>query len=382
MYRLDAEQQTLLAKVEQVAADTVGPNADATDSTGAFPRASIDALGQSGVLGLTVPTEFGGWGGGTRLACAALDTVAQQCASTGMVYLMHLCGVACYAAYPDAMAEELKAAARGEHLSTLAWSEKGSRSHFWAPVSQAVAEGEAVRLSAEKSWVTSAGIADGYVVSAKAPGASAPTETTLYYLANGADGLSVSGAWNSLGMRGNSSAPMSLKDVEIGAGRALSGPGEGFGQMMAILPWFALGNAAISIGIAEAAVKSTTAHLTGQGFEHLGSKLADLPNLRERLAKMRIATDKARAHLTSVLDAVEAGEPMAQLYVLEAKPSASAAAKEVTDLALEACGGAAFSRHLTVERNFRDARAASVMAPTNDVLHDFIGKALCGMPLF
>ena len=145
MYRLDAEQQTLLAKVEQVAADTVGPNADATDSTGAFPRASIDALGQSGVLGLTVPTEFGGWGGGMRLACAALDTVAQQCASTGMVYLMHLCGVACYAAYPDAMAEELKAAARGEHLSTLAWSEKGSRSHFWAPVSQAVAEGEAVR---------------------------------------------------------------------------------------------------------------------------------------------------------------------------------------------------------------------------------------------
>jgi alkylation response protein AidB-like acyl-CoA dehydrogenase len=97
---------------------------------------------------------------------------------------------------------------------------------------------------------------------------------------------------------------------------------------------------------------------------------------------MRIATDKARAHLTSVLDAVEAGDPMAQLYVLEAKPSASAAAKEVTDLALEACGGAAFSRHLTVERNFRDARAASVMAPTTDVLHDFIGKALCGMPLF
>lgn len=382
MYRLDAEQQTLLAKVAQVAADTVGPNADTTDSTGSFPHASIDALGQSGALGLTVPTEYGGWGGGMRLACAALDTVGQQCASTGMVYLMHLCGVACYAAYPDAMAEELKAAARGKHLSTLAWSEKGSRSHFWAPVSQAVTEGDGVRLSAEKSWVTSAGIADGYVVSAQAPGASTPTETTLYYLANGAEGLSVSGAWNSLGMRGNSSAPMSLKDVEIGAGRTLSGSGEGFGQMMAILPWFALGNAAISIGIAEAAVKSTTAHLTGQGFEHLGSRLADLPNLRERLAKMRIATDKARAHLTSVLDAVEAGDPMAQLYVLEAKPSASAAAKEVTDLALEACGGAAFSRHLTVERNFRDARAASVMAPTTDVLHDFIGKALCGMPLF
>ena len=70
------------------------------------------------------------------------------------------------------------------------------------------------------------------------------------------------------------------------------------------------------------------------------------------------------------------------LAVLAAKPSASGAAMAVTDLAMQACGGAAFSRHLSVERNFRDARAASVMAPTNDVLHDFIGKALCGMPLF
>lgn len=383
MYRLDAEQQQLLAKIQQVATDTVGPQADTTDATSTFPQASITALGQIGALGLNVPREYGGWGQGMRFACAALDTIGQQCASTAMVYLMHLCGIACYATHPQAMVEELQAAARGEHLSTLAWSEKGSRSHFWAPVSQAVAEGDtSVRLSADKSWVTSAGIADGYVVSAQVPGAGSPMETILLYVPKGAPGLSVAGTWDSLGMRGNSSAPMALKDVEIGRDKYLSAPGEGFAQMMAILPWFTLGNAAISIGIAEAAVKSTTAHLTGQGFQHLGSTLATLPNLRERLAKMRIATDKARAHLAAVLDAVEAGDPMAQLYVLEAKPSASQAAKEVTDLAMETCGGAAFSRHLTVERNFRDARAASIMAPTSDVLHDFIGKALCGMPLF
>jgi alkylation response protein AidB-like acyl-CoA dehydrogenase len=379
---LNEEQQQYLAKIQQIATDTIGPNADTTDANGTFPQASIDALAQAGALGLNVPTEYGGWGQGMRLACAALDTIGQQCASTGMVYLMHLCGIACYAAQEEAATDELKATARGEHLSTLAWSEKGSRSHFWAPISQAVGEGETVKLSAEKSWVTSAGIADGYVVSAQTPGATNPMETILFYVPKEALGLSVSGTWNSMGMRGNSSAPMALKDVEIGMDRALCAPGQGFPQMMAILPWFALGNAAISIGIAEAAVKSTTEHLTGKGFEHLGSKLADLPNLRERLAKMRIATDKARAHLSAVLDAVESGSPMAQLYVLEAKPSASSAAMEVTDLAMQACGGAAFSRHLTVERNFRDARAASVMAPTSDVLHDFIGKALCGIPLF
>jgi alkylation response protein AidB-like acyl-CoA dehydrogenase len=97
---------------------------------------------------------------------------------------------------------------------------------------------------------------------------------------------------------------------------------------------------------------------------------------------MRIATDSARAHLAKVIDAAESGDPSAMLMVLESKAAASDTALEVTDLGMKACGGAAFGRHLSVERNFRDARAMSVMAPTSDVLHDFIGKSLCGMELF
>ena len=73
---------------------------------------------------------------------------------------------------PEQAEPYLRAAAAGEHLSTLAWSERGSRSHFWAPVSQAVAEDGAVALSAEKSWVTAAGQADGYVVSTRSAGAA------------------------------------------------------------------------------------------------------------------------------------------------------------------------------------------------------------------
>jgi alkylation response protein AidB-like acyl-CoA dehydrogenase len=382
MHRLNEEQKALLAQIVTVAETKIAANADATDASGTFPAENIAALGAVGALGLNVPKEYGGWGQDMRFACAALDMVGRHCASTGMIYLMHLCGIACYAAKPENVKAELTAAAQGKHLSTLAWSEKGSRSHFWAPIGEAVKANSGVTLSSEKSWVTSAGIADGYVVSAKVPNASGPTDTVLYYVPKGADNFTVSDVWNSMGMRGNASAPMRLTNTPISDTQNLCEPGQGFGQMMAILPWFALGNASISLGISEAAIASTTHHITGKGFEHLDSRLADLPNLRERLAKMRTATDRARAHLTFVLDAVDAADPMAQLYVLEAKPSASGTAIEVTDLAMQTCGGAAFSRHLTVERNFRDARAASVMAPTSDVLNDFIGKALCGMPLF
>jgi alkylation response protein AidB-like acyl-CoA dehydrogenase len=149
-----------------------------------------------------------------------------------------------------------------------------------------------------------------------------------------------------------------------------------------VLPVFQLGNAAIGVGIAEAAVQATQGHLTATRFDHLGSKLADLPNLRARLAQMRIETDRARAHLVSVIDSVENPGPLTTLLVLEIKASASETAVNVTDIGMRACGGAAFSRQLGLERFFRDSRAAIVMAPTTDVALDFIGRALCGMELF
>ncbi len=383
MYRLDADQTALLDRVRTVADAALAPNADDVDQRGRFPAESIRALGEAGLLGLTVPTEFGGLGQGPRVMAAVLDELAQRCASTAMVYLMHVAGVAYYAARPDVAGDALREAAAGRHLSTLAWSEKGSRSHFWAPIGQAVATNGHVTLRADKSWVTSAGIADGYVVSSRAPLSTGPLDSALYYVKKGDPGLAVSGPWVAMGMRGNASAPMTLDGTTIPADRLLSEPGKGMDAMLGIgLPIFAIGNAAVSLGIAESAVAGTQAHLTGKGFEHLGTKLADLPNLRARLAKMRIETDRGRAHLGAVLDAVENPGPTTMLMVLEAKAAASDTALHVTDLAMKACGGAAFSRHLGIERNFRDARAGSVMAPTTDVLHDFIGKALCGMELF
>ena len=247
-------------------------------------------------------------------------------------------------------------------------------------MSQAAKHNGGVHISAEKSWVTSAGHADGYVVSTRWSAAQRPTDTMLYLVLREDEGLRIDGPWTALGMRGNASSPMGLEKVAVGPERALSAEGKGFDTMLGVvLPVFQVCQAALAVGIAEAAVQSTQVHLCTKSFAHLNSKLADLPNLRARLAEMRIETDRARAHLVSVIDALETPGPLTQLLVLESKAAATETAVKVTEIGMRTCGGAAFSGHLDLERFFRDARAAIVMAPTTDHLYDFIGRALCGM---
>lgn len=379
MYRLTEAELAVITQARSIVETSIAPHAESVDAESRFPQEGMAALAAAGFWGLTVPTEFGGMGHSLKVAAAVVDEIAQKDASCAMVYLMHLCGIAAYKAAPEACGDALRDAAAGKHLTTLAWSEAGSRSHFWAPISQAQSSGDNVVLNAKKSWVTSAGHADGYVVTTGGEAGG----IDLYLVLKNDPGFTISGPWNSLGMRGNASAPMLLENCTIPASRRLGPAGGAFDIMMGhVLPQFQTGNAATSIGCCEAATQTTANHLTGKGFEHLGSKLADLPNLRARLAQMRIQTDMARAALNSTFDAMEVGAADTMLRVLAAKAMAADSALMVTDLGMKACGGAAFSKHLGLERVFRDARAMSVMAPTSDVLHDFIGKALCGMELF
>src|SRR5207244_1208712 len=141
-----------------------------------------------------------------------------------------------------------------------------------------------------------------------------------------------------LGMRGNSSRPVTAVDVAVPPQAMLGPDGKGFDVMMGIdLPWFQVLNAASSVGIAEAAIQATVAHATATRYEHIGQTLADQPVNRMHIARMRIRADLARALLDDTLHAIEAGRDEATLRVLEVKPSASEAVVAVTNLAMRVC---------------------------------------------
>lgn len=377
----DVSPATLAAldTLDWVIAEAVAPAAAEIDQTGAFPRQAIDALGAAGLLGLISAQEVGGQGQAHRAATLVVERLARECASTAMVVCMHYAGTAVIEAHGPREIRE--AIAAGRHLTTLAFSEAGSRSHFWAPLSSAVASNGHVQLDAHKSWATSAGQADSYVWSSRPlaeEGAS-----TIWLVPGDADGLRIPTPFNGLGLRGNSSSPVTASGVVVPRGAMLGQDGGGFEIMMGIvLPYFQLMNAGFSVGTMEAATTKTAAHVGGAQLQHLGQSLSDLPTIRAYIARMRIKTDMARALLLDTLAAVETGRADAMLRVLEVKAAAGECATEVTEMAMRVCGGAAFRKEVGVERHFRDARAATVMAPTTDVLYDFIGKAVCGVPLF
>ncbi len=362
-----------------VIGDVVAPAAGEVDRSGAFPRAAVDALGQAGLLGLISSPDVGGGGQAFSGAAPVIELLARECGSTAMVVLMHYAATAIIeAGGPTATREAIAA---GRCLATLAFSEVGSRSHFWVPVGTATAAGDGrVRLDGRKSWVTSAGEADVYVWSSRPLASDGPV--TIWRVPSDAPGLTVGGRFDGLGLRGNESRPVDADEVLVGHDAMLGPDGGGFDlAMVSALPWFLVLNAAFSLGLAEAVTTESTAHLTRTRLEYLDQTLAQQVMPRTDLARMRVETDRTRAFLIDTIFALESGRDDATLRVLEVKAVAAEAAIAVTDLAMKVCGGAAFRKELGVERRFRDARAARVMAPTTDVLLDFVGRAICGLPL-
>ncbi len=369
--------------------EAIAADAAAVDTEARFPRAAIDELARAGLLGVGLPESLGGAGGGPLEFVEVVEQVAGACASTGMVYVMHVVGAQTLLAgvgddgATGSQRDALEAMAAGRHLTTLAYSERGSRGHFWAQVSHAVEDGDGLVVDADKTWATSAGHADSYVLAVGAPNTDDPLSTELYLVASDTDGLTIPAHFDGLGMRGNASAPLQVRGLRLSAGQRLGDERSGFGLMMtATLPWFALGSAACSVGIAAAALNAAIAHATRARLDHEGTSLAQIPGVRARLAYARVRLRESRALLREVAAAVAGDDASAQEGVLAVKASAAEMAIEVTDLAMRVGGGAAYSKHGPLERHLRDARAAAVMAPTTELLHDFLGKAITGQELF
>jgi alkylation response protein AidB-like acyl-CoA dehydrogenase len=366
------------AKPLESLAEAAAGAAGETDRSGEFPQAVIRQFRASGLAGLLVSAADGGSGDSLRQAAHVVERLARACGSTAMIVTMHYAASSVIAAL--GACEARQAIGRGEALATLAFSEGASRSHFWAPVSSARADGDAVLLDARKSWITSASHADLYVWSSQALSGQG---SSLWLVPRATPGIAPAAPFDGLGLRGNDSAPVTAEGARIPATALLGEDGKGGDVILGtVLPVFTVLAAAASLGLMRAAIERTVVHASATRFEHLEQSLCGLPTVRAYIARMQLKADMVSALIGDTLDALENPGEQTMLRVLEVKAAAGEGATEVTDLAMRVCGGAAFRNEVGLERIFRDARASTVMAPTTDQLYDFIGRALCGLDLF
>ena len=367
----------VLKQLEPLMREIIAPQAAQIDEQARYPRAALDALAAAGLLGLISASDVGGRGKGLAEAVQVVERIAQDCPCTAMVLTMHYCGVALIEPFADD--EVRRAIAAGRHVTTLAVSEAGSRSHIWAPTGTATAADAAaddvVHLNALKSMITSAGEADSYVWISRATQGEG---NTLWLVDSRLPGLSIPGRFNGMGLRGNASSPIEARDVSVPRARMLGADGEGEAvKGRHLMPFFPTLIATTSIGLMQGALRRAVAHVAGTRFAESGSSLADLPTIRAYLARAQLRLEQARLLRDDTVAAVQAARPDARTRLLQTKAAAAEAALEVTDIAMRVCGGAAFRKELGIERLFRDARAASVMAPTTDVIYDMLGKGMC-----
>ena len=369
---------SVLAEVRELAQSLIAPAAAAVDSQSRFPDEQLSALGQVGALGLLVPCEHGGVGAGLVVLADACEAIGAACASTGMVFLMHSVTAATVAGGGgESAARLLEGMASGDVLGTLAFSERGTGAHFYAPQLRAERRDGSIAVSGRKSFVTSGGHADAMLVLLQGDGEG----LDCYVVRSDAPGVRFEGRWEGLGMRGNSSIAVEFDDVALDDDARIGAAGGAADLVFGVVaPTFLVGLAAVNVGIAQAALSSALEHAKSRRYPD-GSALVEVATIQHALANMDVDVRAARALLQEAARLADGGDEGALVPLMEAKVLCTDVAARVTQGGLEVCGGQGYTPALPIERHLRDARAGAVMAPTNGVLRTWSAKAIAGLPV-
>lgn len=357
-----------------------------SDRESCYPTESLKAIAKAGWGAVTIPAEDGGLGQGITGFAVLAESFAQYCASSTMCWVMHTAAVqTLYSAGTKAQHQRFIPGVLNGEIGALAFSEPATGGHFWNVVSSAPKLGQGYVLNADKSFVTSAGEADWYIVCTSSPESTNEDKLMFLLVDKNQDGVNFF-PYSAMGLRGNSSGPMTFRDVYVPVENRIGTEG---GMLYyndnVIDPLFLLGTSACWIGIAQGALNAALNGAKKKVHADTGSAVTGYQVIRHELAKAQIQIDSARSMLfrvTEEMDRVIAnGEELSTcLYPLwELKTLAADMVISVTNQAMQISGGRGY---LTgqIEKFVRDGRAGALMGPTNEILREWIGKTLIEVP--
>ena len=362
------------------AADRIAPLAAKIDADDWFPREIWPEMGALGLHGITVDEADGGLGLGYLEHVVAQEEIARVSASIGLSYGAHsnLCVNQIRRwATPEQKAKYLPKLISGEHVGSLAMSEAGAGSDVVSMKLRAERKGDRYVLNGTKFWITNATYADTLVVYAKTGGGGekASRAITTFLIEKGMKGFSIGQKIDKVGMRGSPTAELVFEDCEVPEENVMGPAGGGVGVLMSGLDYERTVLAGIQLGIMQACLDTVLPYVRER--KQFGQPIGAFQLMQAKVADMAVALGSARAYSYAVARACDAGKTTrhdAAGAILHASENAMKVANE----AVQALGGAGYTRDWPVERYLRDAKLLDIGAGTNEVRRMLIGRELVG----
>jgi len=360
------------------AADKIAPIAAQIDADNEFPRALWPQMGELGLHGVTVEEEFGGLGLGYLEHVVAMEEVSRASASVGLSYGAHsnLCVNQIRRWGSEAQKKRyLPGLISGEHVGSLAMSEAGAGSDVVSMRLVARKVGDRYVLNGTKFWITNAPHADTLVVYAKTDPDAAGKGITAFLIEKGMKGFSVSKKLDKMGMRGSDTAELVFEDCEVPEENIMGPENGGVGVLMSGLDYERAVLAAGPLGIMQACLDVVLPYVRER--KQFGKAIGSFQLMQGKVADMYVALNSARAYVYAVAKACDAGMTT-RFDAAGAILMASENAVRVSLEAVQALGGAGYTKEYPVERLVRDAKLYDIGAGTNEIRRFLIGRELIG----
>ncbi|MDD9729977.1 isovaleryl-CoA dehydrogenase [Mameliella sp. AT18] len=377
-FDLGEDVLALQEMVHKWAQERVKPMAAEVDRSNEFPAALWREMGDLGLLGITVPEEFGGAGLGYLAHTVAVEEVARASASVSLSYGAHanLCVNQIKLNGSDEQRRKyLPGLISGEHVGALAMSEPGAGSDVVSMKLRAEKRNDRFVLNGNKYWITNGPDADTLVVYAKTDPDAGAKGITAFLVEKTMKGFSTSPHFDKLGMRGSNTAELIFEDVEVPFENILGEEGKGVRVLMSGLDYERVVLAGIGLGIMAACMDEIMPYMVER--KQFGQPIGNFQLMQGKIADMYTAMNSARAYVYEVAKACDRGEVTRQdaaACCLYASEQAMVQAHQ----AVQAMGGAGFLNDAPVARIFRDAKLMEIGAGTSEIRRMLVGRELMG----
>ena len=377
LYRPAEIHDELRAAVRELAEAKIAPRAAEIDESHEFPLDVLAALTASDFHAIHIPEEYGGAGGDALTACIVIEEVARVCASSSLIPAVNKLGT-----MPLILggSEEVKQAylpkvAAGEGMFSYALSEPEAGSDAGGMRTTAARDGDDWVLNGAKRWITNAGVSEYYTVMALTdPDKRTRGGITAFVVEKGDEGFTFGAPERKLGIKGSPTRELYFDNVRIPDSRRVGEVGEGFAIAMRTLDHTRVTIGAQAVGIAQGALDAAASYAKER--QQFGKAIAEFQGIQFMIADMAMKLEAARQLVYVAAAKSERQDPDLTFFGAAAKCFASDVAMEITTDAVQALGGAGYTRDWPVERYMRDAKITQIYEGTNQIQRVVMSRAL------